>query len=788
MSINVTSQFNEIAPIALDTRAVAGSGLFFTSHTAIPSGQRYVGLQCYDTATGLNYQLQGGIADINWVVISAGTVTGTGTSGQVAYFNGTGSITSNANLLYDGTNLTIGNQLLFANTPAPPFASAVFGIGYTAVGNEIHSDNVANGIFITGNNGGSDLQLFQLNFKNYGAGGNYASIVLAEEAPGTGMAFQQPVAIAANHYFNFVYDNTPILQLNGVGNGTTVVSGQVIIAAGGLNTDFKMFDKSATVLFNFDGNNKQATFGHNTLPGSINYDFASSFSTTAPTIGNNYYGSYFGALVTTPASGSPSIYATNYIDTIVQSGGGGASIGIATNLYINAAPTIGGANYSAYIDGATACQNIISNFTTVASSASEYSNTFVISSGSGAGTYSSISNVIDLANGADNSKNVYGINQIINIANTFTMSGNVIGFNSVLNTTSSAGSFASMTGFNSSIVAGSGNVANIYDFYAGNGGGSASLTTHIGLFIENLTGAVNNYGIFITGASTRAIKVAAGISEFDEQVQIIGQTAGNASLVVQGAPSQSVDIFDVQQTGGVINFRVTETGSVICGNNVTVPTGVNYATFGTATAILTFAAGGVPSTEANVFFGQPSYASVDGGQTISSAWNVSIELPLEGTNVTFGQAAGLSVGSAAAYPTSANAIVSNIVSGPSLITYPGEGTITNIQCGIYVDQLTLTSSQAVFATAASIYIKGAPQQGGSLSLSHSYSIWADDGLARFDAGVDVSNVPAADTTMYFTSTSNSPSTTWTGGVPSNNPTEFIQLQVNGATRYFPVFT
>jgi len=36
-------------------------------------------------------------------------VTGTGTSGQVTYFNGTSSITSSANLAWDGTNLSIGN-------------------------------------------------------------------------------------------------------------------------------------------------------------------------------------------------------------------------------------------------------------------------------------------------------------------------------------------------------------------------------------------------------------------------------------------------------------------------------------------------------------------------------------------------------------------------------------------------------------------------------------------------------------------------------------------------------
>ena len=38
-----------------------------------------------------------------------GYVTGTGTSGQVTYFNGTSSVTSSSSFKFDGTNLTIGN-------------------------------------------------------------------------------------------------------------------------------------------------------------------------------------------------------------------------------------------------------------------------------------------------------------------------------------------------------------------------------------------------------------------------------------------------------------------------------------------------------------------------------------------------------------------------------------------------------------------------------------------------------------------------------------------------------
>jgi hypothetical protein len=42
-------------------------------------------------------------------------VTGTGTSGQVAYWNGTNSITSDSDLLFDGNNLTVGGNITLTN-------------------------------------------------------------------------------------------------------------------------------------------------------------------------------------------------------------------------------------------------------------------------------------------------------------------------------------------------------------------------------------------------------------------------------------------------------------------------------------------------------------------------------------------------------------------------------------------------------------------------------------------------------------------------------------------------
>jgi hypothetical protein len=63
------------------------------------------------TASATN---RGALSSTDWTTFNnkqnalTNPITGTGTSGQVTYFNGTSSITSSSNLAWDGTNLTIG--------------------------------------------------------------------------------------------------------------------------------------------------------------------------------------------------------------------------------------------------------------------------------------------------------------------------------------------------------------------------------------------------------------------------------------------------------------------------------------------------------------------------------------------------------------------------------------------------------------------------------------------------------------------------------------------------------
>ncbi len=67
--IPLSSQFNLSAQLPLDSRIVVSN---ITERDAIDSVQRYEGLQCYVTADSKNYQLVGGIDNLNWVELNSG--------------------------------------------------------------------------------------------------------------------------------------------------------------------------------------------------------------------------------------------------------------------------------------------------------------------------------------------------------------------------------------------------------------------------------------------------------------------------------------------------------------------------------------------------------------------------------------------------------------------------------------------------------------------------------------------------------------------------------------------
>lgn len=69
MAINISSNFTLSAQLPLDSRSVVAD---VTARNAIPAIQRYQGMLVFLTSTSEIYQLQGGILDVNWVLVSPG--------------------------------------------------------------------------------------------------------------------------------------------------------------------------------------------------------------------------------------------------------------------------------------------------------------------------------------------------------------------------------------------------------------------------------------------------------------------------------------------------------------------------------------------------------------------------------------------------------------------------------------------------------------------------------------------------------------------------------------------
>ena len=54
--------------------------------------------------------------------------------------------------------------------------------------------------------------------------------------------------------------------------------------------------------------------------------------------------------------------------------------------------------------------------------------------------------------------------------------------------------------------------------------------------------------------------------------------------------------------------------------------------------------------------------------------------------------------------------------------------------------------------------------------------------------LDLSAISAGSPNLKITATSDTPSTTWTAGVPSNNPSGYLEILVGANTRYIPFWT
>jgi hypothetical protein len=98
------------------------------------------------------------LTDIGGQAALTNPVTGTGVSGRVAYWNGTNSITSDADLLFDGSNLTVGGNVLVGSNQIIGINTAdASDTGYLAIcGASSDGPDRAGHIYLSGNERGTD--------------------------------------------------------------------------------------------------------------------------------------------------------------------------------------------------------------------------------------------------------------------------------------------------------------------------------------------------------------------------------------------------------------------------------------------------------------------------------------------------------------------------------------------------------------------------------------------------------------------------------------------------------
>lgn len=136
---------------------------------------------------------------------------------------------------------------------------------------------------------------------------------------------------------------------------------------------------------------------------------------------------------------------------------------------------------------------------------------------------------------------------------------------------------------------------------------------------------------------------------------------------------------------------------------------------------------------------RPRAYSFVGASTVTTAVGVSIVAsPSAGSNATFTNTYGLQVGGTVTIGATSASMTYGAVNLPAYtVTVTGTTQVTSVgfaqqRIGI----LTITDSSAVtIDTAASLYIAGAPAAAGSVTLTASYALWVDAGIARFDGSV-----------------------------------------------------
>lgn len=125
-----------------------------------------------------------------------------------------------------------------------------------------------------------------------------------------------------------------------------------------------------------------------------------------------------------------------------------------------------------------------------------------------------------------------------------------------------------------------------------------------------------------------------------------------------------------------------------------------------------------------------------------------------------------------------------------------KGNSTNILFNVYRDPGggTVVSADTGYGAAIGsnggggaldFYVSNNAMSGGVVVTPAQVLSLKQDLSAQFFGEIDLTSIGNTSDNIKFNATANTPATTWTAGVPSNNPAGYLQVNVGGVTRFMP---
>ncbi len=555
-----------------------------------------IDLKVVDTAADeecLTYEATGG--DFEWQSCSSGSVTGSGTSGQIAFFNGTSSITSEASGFgWDTTNklLTITGSTTLATGTVQTISDTSNSYSTGGLLSLSLTQTAATGTSVSGNIGSIAFSpIYSTAITTPAISGNLLNIARATTTNGTFASTLTVSGAVASISDNctqttgtctnsanvlsltqsYASATGSVLNVSNSGSGASIAAGNITSTATGTNTQLKLGNITSVASATSYGINLGTISGAGTATYGIN------LGTNASTATNNY-GINIGAI---------SGVSTNNYGIFVGSVANAATLNYA--LYT----TAGNVNFNL----ATSEQVLVSSPSNSNTSGALLINTSSTNTGSvaiesllnanltSAGTQMNLYSTSSASGiafaGTSTTNNLYGTYSIVakSSSDNYTTTGGTANF--------AAGYFS---GSNLSGDSGAAGTRNSYGIIAIGTGAATGTTATYGVYAAG-NGADTNYALYTSNGNVKSLLGASDTVSIDAVTTTNTGTAGAFNVNSKNTTSLATGIantteFDAQAANAV-GYGLYNTFTSIPASNANTTTSVGFYNSWNSTTAMT---------------------------------------------------------------------------------------------------------------------------------------------------------------------------------------------------------